>query len=96
MRVLIALAFLAACAPPRAPEPAQGEDVRLADMTYHCTLDGRETVVFDLSDGRSTVYETERACDYEAWRADVEANGPVQSRERSSYREWLNARNREP
>jgi hypothetical protein len=95
MRALIALALLASCSPARAPEAASSDNVQMADMTYHCTMDGREIVVFDLSDGRSTVYETNRHCDYEAWRADVEANGPVHSRERPSYREWLALRESE-
>lgn len=90
MRALLALAFLASCTQPPQAELAGGEP-DLAEMTYHCTRDGREFVRFDY-DGASDDHFTGRTCDYESWRADVEANGPLYSRRTMNYEQWL-ARN---
>jgi len=91
MRSLIALLFLAACSqqPPQA-ELAGGEP-NLDGMTYHCTEDGREFVRFEYNGGSEDRF-TDRACDYDAWRADVEANGPIYSRRTMNYEEWLRRR----
>jgi hypothetical protein len=49
-------------------------------MTYHCTPQGNEYVRFDYADGAWEEMSTNERCDYEAWRADVAANGPIYSR----------------
>src|SRR5688572_9491535 len=94
MRILAALLFLAACSqqPPQA-ELAGGEPA-LADMTYHCTPEGNEYVRVDYSNGGWEELITGRRCDYESWRADVAANGPVRSRGGGllDYEEWLASR----
>lgn len=95
MRSVLALLFLASCSqqPPQV-ELAGGEPA-LAEMTYHCTPEGNEFVRFEHAGAREDRITGER-CDYEAWRADVEANGPVYSRRSMpNYREWLAARERE-
>lgn len=88
MRSVLALLFLASCSqqPPQAP--LAGGEPALPDMTYHCTEDGREFVRFEQAGARDDRF-TGATCDYEAWRADVEANGPIYSRRRSNYEEWL-------
>lgn len=89
MRSVLALLFLAACSQQPPQVELAGGEPDLANMTYHCTEDGREFVRFEYDGAREDRF-TDRACDYEAWRADVEANGPLYSRGGlPDYEEWL-------
>lgn len=91
MRSVLALLFLAACSqqPPQA-DLAGGEPA-LSEMTYNCTEDGHEFVRFER-DGSVDDRFTGDACDYAAWKADVDANGPLYSRRTMNYEEWLRRR----
>lgn len=93
MRSILALLFLAACSQPTPQAPLVGAP-SLAEMTYHCTPEGHEFIRVEYADGSVEDRNTDRACDYEAWRADVEARGPLYSRRTMNYEEWL--RQREP
>lgn len=89
MRSVLALLFLAACSQQSPQVELAGGEPNLDGMTYHCTVDGREFVRFEY-EGSSEDRFTDRACDYEAWRADVAANGPIYSREvMPDYEQWL-------
>lgn len=88
MRSVLAFLFLASCSQPTPQAELAGGEPALSEMTYHCTEEGREFVRFERG-GLHEDRPTNRACDYESWRADVEANGPIYSRRRSNYEEWL-------
>jgi hypothetical protein len=93
MRLALCALTLAACAPV-APPPAElaGREPALAEMTYHCTPQGNEYVRFDYTDGGFDEMRTGNQCNYESWRRDIGANGPIHSRPRMTYEEWLRAR----
>ena len=92
---LILIALLAACAPAPPEAPLAGREPVMAEMTYHCTEQGNLVVRWDFPEGGFEESMTGDRCDYEAWRADVAANGPVYSRRSRlgpSYDEWMRAR----
>ena len=91
MRFLLTLALLASCAPAPPPHAEGDSELRLADMTYHCSTDGYEYVRIQLRNGSVEESNTGERCDYEAWEEDERINGPVYSRRsrRPSYEEWL-------
>lgn len=92
MRSLFALVLLTACSQPP-PQAELAGAPSLGEMTYICSETNEEAVMFtdangDLVDLRSTG----RPCDYEAWRADVDAEGPITTRRSPSpYQDWLRA-----
>lgn len=89
MRLILALVLLSSCAPASPPQAELAGEPSLGEMTYHCTPDGEEFVRFEHNGARADRF-TGRGCDYQAWRADVDANGPLYSRGGlPNYEEWL-------
>lgn len=90
MRLILAMCLLASCAEPSpAPANLSTAEAPLADMTYLCSITGEEAIQIVYPDGSVEVRANGRSCDYEQWQADVAANGPIYSRGRPNYREWL-------
>jgi hypothetical protein len=89
MRILLFFALaLGACAP-EPPEAALVERPTLEPLVYVCTPEGEEMIAY-----AGELLATDRACDYAAWRAHVEIYGPVRTRLRQGYGDWLAARER--
>ena len=87
MRFIFALVLLASCTEQPAPQAELAGEPSLAEMTYICTPDGREVLRVKSGGAVDNLLTGER-CNYAAWRADVDANGPVHSRRRMRYADW--------